>query len=66
MKVNDNSASGRIDVYENGMNGPDGWGHDHIWATGSPSGPFSGQLEDRSAQREAMARGLGGAALRGY
>lgn len=62
----DNSASGRIDVYMNGMNGPDGWGHDHIWTNGSPGGPFSGHLEDRSAQREAMARGLGNAALRGF
>lgn len=65
-KIVDNSASGRIDVYMNGLNGPDGWGHDHIWATGSPAGPFSGHLEDRSARRDAMIQGLGGTALRGF
>ncbi len=66
-KIVDNSASGRIDIYANGMNGrPDGWGHDHIWLHGSPSGPFSGHLEDRSAHREAMARALGHTAIQGY
>lgn len=65
-KIVDNSASGRIDAYMNGLNGPDGWGHDHIWATGSSAGPFSGHLEDRSARRDAMIHGLGGTALRGF
>jgi hypothetical protein len=67
MKIVDNSQHGRIDAYENGMNGPDGYHHDHHWNHIRQDGTVSqAGTADRSAEREALARGLGSAALRGF
>lgn len=65
--LNDNTANGRLDVYLNGMNGPDGYGHDHYWAHFRQDGSnYQADYVNRSSQRSAMARGLGGAALNGF
>jgi hypothetical protein len=32
----------RVDIYENGQDGPDGPGHDHYWATFNRQGEMTG------------------------
>lgn len=58
---------GKYNSYSNGMNGPDGYHHDHLFAHYKKDGSISESgLADRSEERERLARGLGRAALNDY
>lgn len=65
-KLVDHSADGKVDLYMNGLGGHDGLHHDHHWNHVRQDGTVSGfGLVDRSLEREAYLRYLGGTALGG-